>query len=454
MLCQAKTSKGKPCKNRALLNAGLCNVHQQLQSNIAGLIQRLPAPVSVPEVPDEKVVIIAEPGYEPEYVDTWVIIDGLRVLLLAVMVEQIVKLYKSFKQEHISVYLKGIGGVGKTFFIQAFHAYVTQIIGDKRIALTATTGKGAVIINGQTIHSWSGIGYAKTLDYYKALKYNLNWDNIDILVIDEISMLSANAFRMLDFLAREHLDYNKPFGGLSLILSGDFLQLEPIADQEDNKDTGISGTFIFDTSEWRLLNPVKILFETPYRYKDDLPFYHLLCRIRRGCPTNEDISLLNTRVCPNGKWRDKEDWEDGIRPCAIYTQRIETEKDNLRQLEKIKSQSFIFPAKEHLTNVKGDHILRMNDFGASDQKNIKNIYNDLPVDNTLHLKVGAQVMLRRNLDVEKGLCNSFPGIVTAIIDETHIKVKFYKVTEEVDLEPEKILAHIKIRQSYLGFNSQ
>ena len=225
-LCIAKTRTNNPCKRYAYADSKYCYAHKNLDKE--------------PGMPEEKKGItelsgeLADATIEPEEFET----DGEKTVLSKKLVNRIRWAYYQLKHMHFSIFLDGSGGVGKTFFIKAFCAYANQILNDSKIAITASSGKASVAIKGQTIHSWSKIGYADTLDYYALLSKidNTHWDSVWLLIIDEIYMLSANAFRTIDFLARERLERDKPFGGLSLLLSGDFCQLKPIKDM-----------FIFDT---------------------------------------------------------------------------------------------------------------------------------------------------------------------------------------------------------------
>ena len=128
-----------------------------------------------------------------------------------------------------NVIILGPGGTGKTYIIKAISNMCTK--SNTRLHITALTGKAASLIPGaKTLHSTMGIGLGKnTADEYianiKASKWKtMNWKRIKILVIDEISMLGMTLFDKLDKIARAILNPNKPFGGIQIIGSGDFLQ--------------------------------------------------------------------------------------------------------------------------------------------------------------------------------------------------------------------------------------
>ena len=148
-----------------------------------------------------------------------------------------------------NVFLTGPGGSGKTYLLNYFIDYIKKQINlydykyndknkNNKLAITSTTGISAMLINGITLHSWAGVELGdKLVDYYyekiKNDKYKLpNWLNTKILIIDEVSMLNPELFQRLDILGRRLRQCDKPFGGIQLIVSGDFCQL-PTVDTED-----------------------------------------------------------------------------------------------------------------------------------------------------------------------------------------------------------------------------
>ena len=127
-----------------------------------------------------------------------------------------------------NVFITGSGGTGKSYLIKKI--YDNAIENKKKIYVTAMTGCAAVLLNCKacTLHSWSGIGI-KTHDYEYTLRkikkqkyYKDNWKKIDILVVDEVSMMSSEIFNLLHFLGQKLRCNNGWFGGIQLIFSGDF----------------------------------------------------------------------------------------------------------------------------------------------------------------------------------------------------------------------------------------
>src|SRR3989339_1119060 len=134
------------------------------------------------------------------------------------------------------VFLTGEPGSGKTHTTNILVSYLrTKNI---PVAVTASTGIAATHIGGMTIHSWSGIGVKTKLDKYDLDKIasseyiSKRVNRTKVLIIDEISMLSANMLDMVDMVCREIKQSNEPFGGIQIILVGDFFQLPPIVKRD------------------------------------------------------------------------------------------------------------------------------------------------------------------------------------------------------------------------------
>ena len=159
-----------------------------------------------------------------------------------------------------NIFMSGPAGTGKTFLIKFIKNICKQT--HKNCQVTALTGCAALLLDcdAKTIHSWSGIGAANSDDvnyYLKKLKKNnkyLLWKEINVLIIDEISMLSKKFFNLLDSLGKKIRGNDLPFGGIQLVFSGDFFQLPPVS--KDNDDSAL---FCFE-SEFGNKHSLKFMF--------------------------------------------------------------------------------------------------------------------------------------------------------------------------------------------------
>jgi ATP-dependent DNA helicase PIF1 len=165
-----------------------------------------------------------------------------------------------------SVFLTGPAGSGKTYVLNQFVKYARSQ--GKKVAVTASTGLAATHLGGNTIHSWAGIGVHEEVKKYMISEMSkTRRDQIisaDILVIDEVSMLHDYRLDMVEEVCRKIREDDQPFGGLQVILCGDFYQLPPI-----NRDEGRSGSFIVNSEAWENLGPTICYLEEQHRQDDD-----------------------------------------------------------------------------------------------------------------------------------------------------------------------------------------
>ncbi len=166
-----------------------------------------------------------------------------------------------------SVFLTGPAGSGKTYVLNRFVRYARSE--GKKVAVTASTGLAATHLGGNTIHSWSGIGIHDEIKKHMVADMSKSRrDQIisaDVLVIDEVSMLHDYRLDMVDEICRRVRQDDKPFGGLQVILCGDFFQLPPV-----NRDGEKGGGFIISSQSWANLDPVICYLEEQHRQDDDM----------------------------------------------------------------------------------------------------------------------------------------------------------------------------------------
>ncbi|MCI1935379.1 MAG: PIF1 family DEAD/DEAH box helicase [Bifidobacteriaceae bacterium] len=212
-----------------------------------------------------------------------------------------------------NVFVTGAPGAGKTYVLNEFIGKARQ--NGRSVAVTASTGIAATHINGQTLHSWSGVGVATALtdELLKRIRPRRRKavSHTDVLVIDEVSMLPAWLFDMVDHVCRNLRNNPAPFGGLQVVLSGDFFQLPPVARHLRGEATFDPLTeqlrrtyfdagknpdgFITESFAWKELD-IKICYLTEQHRQDDGQLLTVLTDIREGDVTQEDHTVLSERI--------------------------------------------------------------------------------------------------------------------------------------------------------------
>ncbi|MBI5614510.1 AAA family ATPase, partial [Candidatus Gottesmanbacteria bacterium] len=208
-----------------------------------------------------------------------------------------------------NVFLTGEPGSGKTYAINQYITYLRELGIDP--AITASTGIAATHIGGMTIHSWSGIGIKTMLNKHDLHKIATSQyiakrvRRAKVLIIEEVSMLAPETLSMVDMVIRKITERQDPFGGMQVVLSGDFFQLPPVVKRvmEDNAQIRImepsSARFAYDSSAWKELNPLVCYLTEQYR-QDDLDFLALLFAIRGnafGVDHLHHIEARKTQAC-------------------------------------------------------------------------------------------------------------------------------------------------------------
>ncbi|RSX58803.1 PIF1 family DEAD/DEAH box helicase [Bifidobacterium samirii] len=214
-----------------------------------------------------------------------------------------------------SVFLTGAPGAGKTYVLNRFIAAARAA--GASVAVTASTGIASTHINGQTIHSWSGVGVATALteSLYRTIRSRRRRkiEAADILVIDEVSMMHAWLFDMVDEVCRRLRRDPRPFGGLQVVMSGDFFQLPPVSVSGRNHDLiapppefvimreryAKAGRnpegFVTESLVWDQLAPT-VCYLTEQHRQDDGRLLGVLTDIRDGAVTDADRDALVTRL--------------------------------------------------------------------------------------------------------------------------------------------------------------
>ena len=314
-----------------------------------------------------------------------------------------------------SIFLTGKAGTGKTTFLKAV---VDR--SSKRCIVVAPTGVAAINAGGMTIHSFFQLPFSpfvpdaqikSKFDFGKEKRKIIS--SLDLLIIDEISMVRSDLLDAIDSVLRRFRDRYKPFGGVQLLMIGDLQQLTPVVTPEDERmlkpyyDT----PYFFGSKALAQIDYVTIQLEKVYRQQDNT-FLSLLNHIREGRPTTEDLQLLNSRVMstPLPSGGAGEGFEGYIR-LTTHNQMANNYNDS--ELQKLPGQAYTYKAK------------------------IEGTFPDYsyPTAETLTLKVGAQVMFVKNdPSGEHRYFNGRIGHVT-YADSSRLQVFCPDDAEAIEVEP-------------------
>lgn len=281
-----------------------------------------------------------------------------------------------------NVVLTGAAGSGKTTTLQEFIKAARKQ--GKVVAVTATTGLAATHLNGTTIHSWAGIGINDAMSQHLLNKLpKSRLDTIlktDILIIDEISMLHDYRLDMIDQVLRFARNSERPFGGLQVVLCGDFFQLPPI-----NRMGGRSGTFVHNSKVWAEADFNVCYLTTNYRQIDDSQYATLLQAIRDDNISEVQYEQLQSRI---GVFADPFETI-----TKLHTTNIDVDGINNKKLQTINS-----PTVSYFMETKGK------------KQYVDTLKKSCLAPETLQLKLGAAVMCIKNAQ-DKSYVNGSLGSV-------------------------------------------
>lgn len=230
-----------------------------------------------------------------------------------------------------NIFLTGEAGAGKTYLLNSYIKYLKE--NNVKIAVTASTGIAATHLQGVTIHSWSGMGIKDNItpnDLEKLLtkqQIKRNYNKNKVLIIDEISMLHKHQLDAVDLIARYMLDNTKPFGGMQIILCGDFFQLPPVSSSAAEK------YFAFEADAWANGEFHVCYLEEQHRQSNDL-LHTVLNDIR--CGTAGEHTKVHLRK------RYKKEPEGTVKATKLYTRNMNVDVINERELINIHSPEKIF----------------------------------------------------------------------------------------------------------------
>ena len=299
---------------------------------------------------------------------------------------------------HKNIFITGQPGSGKTYLTNKIIKNI-NFYDDNYLSITASTGIAAKLIDGKTIHSWSGVNYFKEdleeSEYLKQIEDIKNNKYISykikktkILIIDEVSLLSAKFIEILDLLLRKIKNSDKYFGGIKVMMVGDFYQLPPV-----------KGKMAFESEIWDKIFNIQINLISNYRCKDD-KLINILSKIRQNLPLdNIDDDLLKSKI------------SDKIVYPTLVSLRIQAEKINKKEMNKLDTKMMEYDAIYNKEEYK------------------KEILKYSPLEDKLILKIGVPVIYLIN-DNSNKIYNGSVGTVVDFINGNP-KVKFGNTILEI-----------------------
>ncbi len=268
-----------------------------------------------------------------------------------------------------NIFLTGEAGSGKTYLLNQYIRYLKENKVD--VAVTASTGIAATHLQGSTIHAWSGMGIKDALSDKELEKIasdsriKRNYKKTKVLIIDEISMLHPHQLDLVDRIARCMLE-NKPFGGMQVVLCGDFFQLPPVTSGRmmDEKK------FAFESAAWEQGEFHVCYLSEQHRQQND-PLHQILNDIRSGKAGEHTKVPLRTRY--------KKEPAGGTRPTLLYSRNVNVDAINERELSALTGDEKLFEMDAY-----GHYSL------------VESLKKSCLATDYLRLKIGAEVIFIKN----------------------------------------------------------
>lgn len=304
-----------------------------------------------------------------------------------------------------SVFLTGEPGSGKTHTVNQYVSWLRKH--GIEPALTASTGIAATHIGGMTIHSWSGIGIAQILTPFdldrigSIEKIYKRIEKAHVLILDEVSMLSANVLEMVDAVCKEIKRNDEPFGGIQVVLVGDFFQLPPVSKR------GREVQYAFNAPAWKALEPTVCYLSEQHR-QADTQFLALLSAIRQDRVGSAHHDIIKSRI------RAKSDAPKNA--VKLYSHNADVDRINDGELEALAAKHRIFEMKKR-----------------GKKSTLVSLVRGCLSPEKLTLKIGAVVMFTRN-DQQGRFVNGSTGKVIDFDVDSGLPVVQMKNGKEIEVE--------------------
>ena len=307
-----------------------------------------------------------------------------------------------------NAFLTGPAGSGKTYVLNQFIKLKKHE--GKHVSITATTGLAASHLGGSTIHSWSGIGVRDEIGMHFVDNLSKSRREIiektDVLIIDEISMMHDFRLDMIDQIARlVRKKMDVPFGGIQVIMSGDFFQLPPV-----NRSDSQQGSFVVFSNAWAELDPVICYLEEQHRQQDDDELSVILdaMRARDIRRSHAEALLKRADVSP----------PEGAVYTELHTVNIDVDTQNLAKLDQLEGDEMIY---QRTTT------------GAENY--VESLTRSVLAPSELRLKTGALVMAVKN-SMDRKYHNGSLGKIVAFDPATQYPIVEFLNGKEVTMQPD------------------
>ena len=348
-----------------------------------------------------------------------------------------------------NLFITGPGGSGKSFLIKNIVKHAEA--NNKNIKICALTGCAAILLEckATTLHMFSGIGFANKknediiYELFTTKRYKLkNWRKLEILIIDEVSMMSLKILLLLDSIAKKFYKNNNPFGGLQVIFTGDFYQLSPVSNIFLEKEDSM---FCFEDELWNQLfpNENKIVLKTIFRQKDET-LLKILKYVRKGQITPSTRSALESRIFNTQEL-------NVIKKDKVLTilSPIKRDVEHINLKEYLKLDNSLEECEYALNYI--DLYIKHEEDEDEDEDNKKNLFalllksneqlkkdydflaNNILAEKCLKLKIGTHVMCIANINLngELQIANGSQGVVVSFNEKKLPRVKFNNIDEPI-----------------------